>query len=419
MIEIRPVEHISATVDIPASKSYTNRALLIAALADGECRIENPLFSDDTHYMSEALIRFGIPVKREAGKAFVVSGTGGKITAPEEEIFVGNAGTTMRFLTTFSTLAQGVTRLNGDKRMLERPIGDLLDCLKQMQVQAQSVKGNQCPPLKIHGGHVPGGEVRLAGDKSSQYLTSILLSAPYFDHDTTIHIQGDLTSKTYADITLDIMKAFGVRVENENYQRFHVTSGQRYRAKTYRVEGDWSSASYFLAAAAVTGGEITLTGMNPDSVQGDAQFLDVLGQMGCDIEKSKEKIHLKGNPLKGISINMNSMPDAVQTLAVAALFAEGETAITGIGNLRIKETDRISALVTELSRLGATVNSGDDFLIIRPGTNLAGAEVETYDDHRMAMSFALAGLKIPGVKIKNPRCVEKSFPDFFDRFGKL
>jgi 3-phosphoshikimate 1-carboxyvinyltransferase len=419
LIEIRPTQPISATAEIPASKSYTNRALLIAALADGECRIENPLFSDDTHFMSEALIRFGIPVKREVGKAFIVSGTGGKITAPEEEIFVGNAGTTMRFLTTFSTLAQGVTRLNGDKRMQERPIGDLLDCLKQMQVQAQSVKGNQCPPLKIHGGHVPGGEVRLAGDKSSQYLTSILLSAPYFDHDTTIHIQGDLTSKTYADITLDIMKAFGVRVENESYQRFHVTSGQRYRAGTYRVEGDWSSASYFLGAAAVTGGEITLSGMNPDSVQGDAQFLDVLGQMGCDIEKSKEKIHLKGNPLKGISINMNSMPDAVQTLAVVALFAEGETVITGIGNLRIKETDRITALATELSRLGATVTSGDDFLTIRPATNLVGAEVETYDDHRMAMSFALAGLKIPGVKIKNPRCVEKSFPDFFDRFGKL
>lgn len=418
MIEIRPTQPISAEVEIPASKSYTNRALLIAALVDGECRIETPLFSDDTHFMSEALISFGIPVKREEN-AFVVSGTGGKIIAPEEEIFVGNAGTTMRFLTTFSSLAQGVTRLNGDKRMLERPIGDLLDCLRQMQVQAISVKGNQCPPLEIHGGHVCGGEVRLAGDKSSQYLTSILLSAPYFDHDTTIHIQGDLTSKTYADITLDIMKAFGVRVDNENYQRFHVASGQRYRAGTYRVEGDWSSASYFLAAAAVTGGKITLTGMNPDSVQGDAQFLDVLRQMGCDIETSKEKIHLKGNPLKGIAINMNSMPDAVQTLAVTALFAEGETVITGIGNLRIKETDRISALATELSRLGATVNSGDDFLTIRPEKNLAGAEIETYDDHRMAMSFALAGLKVPGVKIKNPRCVEKSFPDFFDRFGKL
>ncbi len=419
MIEIRPVDRISATVDIPASKSYTNRALLIAALADGECRIENPLFSDDTHYMSEALIQFGIPVQREAGKAFIVSGTGGKISAPEGEIFVGNAGTTMRFLTTFSTLAKGVTRLNGEKRMQERPIGDLLDCLQQMQVQAVSVRGNQCPPLEIHGGPVPGGKVRLAGDKSSQYLTSILLSAPYFSHDTTILIQGDLTSKTYADITLDIMGAFGVRVENENYQRLHVTAGQHYRAMDYRVEGDWSSASYFLGAAAVTGGEITLTGLNPDSVQGDAQFLEVLGKMGCEIEKSKEKIRLKGNPLKGITINMNSMPDVVQTLAVMALFAEGETHITGIGNLRIKETDRIQALATELSRLGAGVDSGEDFLTIRPAKHYSGAEIETYDDHRMAMSFALAGLKIPGVKIKNPRCVEKSFPDFFDRFGKL
>jgi len=419
LIEIRPVEPISATVEIPASKSYTNRALLIAALADGECRVENPLFSDDTHYMSEALIRFGIPVRREAGKAFAVSGTGGKITSPKEEIFVGNAGTTMRFLTTFSSLAQGVTRLNGDERMQERPIGDLLDCLGQMQVEATSVRGNQCPPLEIHGGDVPGGEVRLAGDKSSQYLTSILLSAPYFASDTAIHIQGDLTSKSYADITLDIMGAFGVHVENENYQRFHVFAGQRYRAQDYRVEGDWSSASYFLASAAVTGGEIALTGMNPASVQGDAQFLDVLGQMGCEIEKSPEKIRLKGNPLKAIDINMNSMPDAVQTLAVTALFAEGETVITGIGNLRIKETDRIQALATELSRLGAEVNRGDDFLTIRPGAKLSGTEVETYDDHRMAMSFALAGLKIPGVKIKNPKCVEKSFPDFFDRFGKL
>lgn len=419
MIEIQPVDHISATVDIPASKSYTNRALLIAALADGECRVENPLFSDDTYYMSEALIRFGIPVEREEGKAYIVSGTGGKIAPPAEEVFVGNAGTTMRFLTTFSTLANGVTGLNGDKRMQERPIGDLLDCLQEMQVQAVSVKGNQCPPLEIHGGNIPGGEVHLAGNKSSQYLTSILLSAPYFAHDTTIHIQGDLTSKSYADITLDIMGAFGVRVENENYQRFHVLAGQRYRAQNYRVEGDWSSASYFLAAAAVTGGEITLTGLNPDSVQGDAQFLDLLRQMGCEIEKSPEKICLKGNPLQGITINMNSMPDAVQTLAVTALFAEGETVITGIGNLRIKETDRIQALATELSRLGAEVDSGDDFLAIRPGKKLSGAEIETYDDHRMAMSFALAGLKIPGVKIKNPRCVEKSFPDFFERFGKL
>ena len=418
MIEIRPVENISATVEIPASKSYTNRALLIAALADGESRIENPLFSDDTHFMSEALIQFGIPVQREEN-AFVVSGTGGKLVAPQAEIFVGNAGTTMRFLTTFSTLAQGTTRLNGDPRMQQRPIGDLLDCLRQMQVHAVSVRGNQCPPLEIQCGDVTGGEVRLAGNKSSQYLTSILLSAPYFKNNTTIHILGDLTSKSYANITLDIMRSFGVLVENENHARFNVTCGQCYRAREYRVEGDWSSASYFLAAAAVTGGVVTLTGLNPDSVQGDVQFLDALGRMGCEIDKSKEKTRLKGNPMQGITINMNTMPDAVQTLAVTALFAEGETVITGIANLKIKETDRIHALETELSRLGARVTSGDDFLAIQPGKNYSGVEVETYDDHRMAMSFAVAGLKIPGVKIKNPRCVEKSFPDFFDRFERL
>jgi 3-phosphoshikimate 1-carboxyvinyltransferase len=418
LIKIQPAERISATIEIPASKSYTNRALLIAALANGESRLQNPLFSDDTHYMSEALIQFGIPVQKEE-KAFVVSGTGGKIMSPEKEIFVGNAGTTMRFLTTFSTLAQGTVRLTGDKRMQQRPIGDLLTCLEQMKIRAVSVKGNHCPPLEIHGGNVPGGEVQLAGNKSSQYLTSILLSAPYFTNDTTIQILGDLTSKSYADITLDIMRSFGVHVENENYERFLVTSGQHYRAQDYQVEADWSSASYFLAAGAVTGGEVTLTGLNPDSVQGDAGFLDVLQQMGCKVEKSPDKIHLKGNPLKGITINMNSMPDAVQTLAVTALFAEGETVIEGIANLKIKETDRIQALETELSRLGASVTSGDDFLAIRPAKNYSGAEIETYEDHRMAMSFAVAGLKIPGVKIKNPKCVKKSFPDFFDRFATL
>ena len=417
MIEIEPVSSLRGTVKVPASKSYTNRALLIAALADGECRIESPLFSDDTKYMSEALNRFGVPVEK-LDDAFTVSGKGGVMQAPRQEIFVGNAGTTMRFLTTFAALASGITRLNGDRRMQERPIEDLLRCLQEMQVDARSVNDNRCPPLEIHGGAVPGGRVHLAGDKSSQYLTSILLCAPCFEHDTSIEILGDLTSRSYADITLDIMRAFGVRVTNEGYHTFHVEAGQRYRPRTYAVEGDWSSASYFLAAAAVTGGEFQLTNLNPESVQGDAQFLGVLAQMGCDVAKSAEKIRIKGNPLRGITIHMSSMPDAVQTLAVVALFAEGDTKITGIGNLRIKETDRISALAAELTRLGAAVESGDDFLVIHPGT-YKGSEIETYDDHRMAMSFAVAGLKIPGVRIKNPRCVEKSFPDFFERFQAM
>ena len=417
MIEIKPVQNLQTTVTVPGSKSYTNRALLIAGLADGECRLEKPLVSDDTKYMIRALKAFGIPVQ-EKKEAFLISGKGGKLSASNKDIFIGNAGTTMRFLTTFSALAPGKTRLDGDERMRERPLADLLDCLTQMGVKAVSANGNGCPPIDIEGGEVPGGEVQLAGDKSSQYLTSILLSAPYFKNDTCIHIQGDLTSKSYADITLDIMKTFGVHVDNESYQRFKVKAGDRYKAQTYRVESDWSSASYFLAAGAVTGGEVTLTDINPHSVQGDAQFTSVLEKMGCLVEKKSHSLHIKGNPLRGISINMNNMPDAVQTLAVTALFAEGETVIQGIGNLRIKETDRISALANELSRLGAEVETGEDFLIIRPG-DYKGAEIETYNDHRMAMSFAVAGLKIPGICIKNPKCVEKSFPDFFKRFANF
>ena len=417
MIEIQPATRLRATIAAPASKSYTNRAYIIAALADGDVRLENPLFSDDTRYMREALIQFGIPVKEEP-QAVVIQGKGGQLQVPGGEIFIGNAGTTIRFLTTFATLAPGVTRLTGSERMQERPIEDLLKCLHQMGLKAESVKGNGCPPIDIHGDTPRGGELTLAGDKSSQYLTSLLLAAPYFRNDTTINIQGKLTSIPYVDITLDIMQTFGVAVKNEFYQSFHISKGQRYRAQTYEVEGDASSASYFFAAAAVTGGEIAVTHLNPDSAQGDIKFPNALHRMGCEVKHSGEKITVFGNPLRGITINMNDMPDVVQTLAVVALFAEGKTTITGIGNLRIKETDRIAALANELTRLGASVEAGEDYIIITPGP-LRPAEIETYDDHRMAMSFAVAGLGIPGVKIKNPRCVDKSFPDFFERFQEL
>ena len=418
MIEIKPIQNLRATITLPGSKSYTNRALLIAGLTNGECRLEKPLVSDDTKYMIRALKAFGIPVQEEEG-AFIVSGKGGNLSTPGEDIFIGNAGTAMRFLTTFSALSSGKIRLDGDERMRERPVADLLDCLAQMGVQAVSANNNGCPPIDIAGGEGgQGGEVHLAGEKSSQYLTSILLSAPYFKKDTCVNIKGDLTSKSYADITQDIMKTFGVQVENEKYKRFKVKAGERYKAQTYQVESDWSSASYFLAAAAVTEGEVTLNDINPQSVQGDAQFTSVLETMGCQVDKKANSIHIKGKPLQGITINMNNMPDAVQTLAVTALFAKGETVIKGIGNLRIKETDRIAALTKELIRLGAEVKTGKDYLIVRPG-DYTGAEIETYNDHRMAMSFAVAGLKIPGVLIKNPNCVDKSFPDFFRRFENL
>ena len=417
MIEIQPASKVRATLEAPPSKSYTNRAYIVAALADGEVRLENPLFSDDTRYMREALSQFGVTVVEEE-RAAVVQGRGGLLQLPSEEIFVGNAGTTMRFLTTLAALAPGVTRLTGDERMQERPIEDLLMCLRQMNIKAESLQRNGCPPIEIHGGHPPGGSVTLAGDNSSQYLTSLLLSAPYFANDTVIQIEGKLTSKFYIDITLDIMQTFGVAVLNEFYEKFSIPAGQHYFARPYQIEGDASSASYFFAAAAVTGGEVSVTNLNPDSVQGDIRFPDVLEQMGCRVDRRGEKITVFGNPLRGINIHMNDMPDVVQTLAVVALFAEGKTTMTGIGNLKIKETDRIAALANELTRLGASVEAGEDYLIIKPGTHRP-AEVETYGDHRMAMSFALAGLGIPGIKIKNPRCVDKSFPDFFERFQEL
>ena len=417
MIEIQPASKVRATLEAPPSKSYTNRAYIVAALADGEVRLENPLFSDDTRYMREALSQFGVTIVEEE-RAAVVQGRGGLLQLPSEEIFVGNAGTTMRFLTTLAALAPGVTRLTGDERMQERPIEDLLMCLRQMNIKAESLQRNGCPPIEIHGGHPPGGSVTLAGDNSSQYLTSLLLSAPYFANDTVIQIEGKLTSKFYIDITLDIMQTFGVAVLNEFYEKFSIPAGQHYFARPYQIEGDASSASYFFAAAAVTGGEVSVTNLNPDSVQGDIRFPDVLKQMGCRVDRRGEKITVFGNPLRGINIHMNDMPDVVQTLAVVALFAEGKTTMTGIGNLKIKETDRIAALANELTRLGASVEAGEDYLIIKPGTHRP-AEVETYGDHRMAMSFALAGLGIPGIKIKNPRCVDKSFPDFFERFQEL
>ena len=417
MIEIQPAPALKATVAAPPSKSYTNRAYIVAALADSTVRLENPLFSDDTRYMREALLQFGVSVVEEK-QAAMVQGQGGKLNVPGREVFIGNAGTTMRFLTTLASLAPGITRLTGDDRMQERPIEDLLMCLRQMGLKAESLQGNGCPPIKIHGGKPQGGSVTLAGDKSSQYLTSLLLSAPYFQNDTVINIEGELTSKSYVDITLDIIQTFGVSVLNEFYRKFTIPAGQHYRARSYAVEGDASSASYFFAAAAVTGGEVSVTNLNPDSAQGDIHFPDALEQMGCEVKRSGEKITVFGNPLRGITIHMNDMPDVVQTLAVVALFAEGKTTMTGIANLRIKETDRIAALANELTRLGASVAAGEDFLIIEPGTHQP-AEVETYDDHRMAMSFAVAGLGIPGVKIKNPRCVDKSFPNFFERFQEL
>lgn len=418
MIKIKTLETtLDASVTVPASKSYTNRALILAAIADGESLIETPLKSDDTLFMAEALRLFGVDVV-EGENNFKITGTGGKLKSPEKEIYVGNAGTAMRFLATFAVLSSHKTVLTGDERMKERPIEDLLKALRDLGFTARSINGNGCPPIEVQGGETISRQISLPGNLSSQYLTSLLLSLPILGKPITINIQGELTSAPYIDITLDILSDFGITIERVGDKSFHIDPNQRYLAKKYMVQGDASSASYFFAAAAVTGGKVTVRGINPATLQGDIKFLDMLEEMGCQIEKQNNSVTVTGKKLKGICIDMNRMPDVVQTAAITALFAEGNTRITNVANLRIKETDRISALSGELKKLGAGIKEGKDWIEIQPG-QYQGATIDTYNDHRMAMSFAVAGLKIPGVSIKNPQCVNKSFPGFFNFWDTL
>ena len=415
-LSIKPRKEINAVIKAPPSKSYTQRALIVSSLADGDSTIKNPLFSDDSSYMINALGQLGVKIQVNQD-GILVHGSNGYLSSPKETLYVGNAGTAMRFLAALCALCGGKITIDGDDRMRERPLTDLLLALNQLGVRSESNKG--CPPVIIHGGGMGGGNITLKGDVSSQYLSSILMTAPYAKQSTQIGIMGDLASKPYADITLDVMNNFGVRVSNKNYKTFTIKNSQKYRATDYKIEGDASSASYFLAAAAITKGTVRVENLNPNSMQGDIRFADILQQMGCHVKKGDGFIEVTGDELEGIEVDMNKMPDVVPTLAVVSLFAGSSTKIKNVPNLRVKETDRIKALSTEISRLGAHVMEFEDGLEINASKCMHGAEIETYNDHRMAMSFAIAGLEIDGIKIKNPNCVSKSFPNFWDVFNTL
>jgi 3-phosphoshikimate 1-carboxyvinyltransferase len=412
---IKPTQKANFEVSVPGSKSYTNRALLIAALAKGKSVLLNPLFCDDSHYMMEALKSVGVKIYKKNDR-IEINGVSGKFKIPKKKIFVGNAGTAFRFLTTALALCKGKVRLDGNKRMRQRPISDLINALENLGVKINS--NNGFPPLDIYGGSFNGGKAYIKTDKSSQYISSILLSAAYAENDVEIILEKELTSKPYIDITLSIMKSFGINIENRGYKSFYVKSGKTYKGKSYTIEGDASSSSYFFGAAAILGKKVKLHNLPSDSVQGDLGFINVLEQMGCSIKTSKKYIELTGKELQGINIDMNKMPDIVPTLAVVACFAKGPTDISNVANLRIKESDRIKAVCTELRKMGAEVIEKDDGMKIIPG-NLHGAEIDTYDDHRIAMAFSIAGLKISGIKIKSPKCVKKSFPDYWDVFKEV
>ncbi len=412
--EITPTGPVHARIHVPGSKSITNRALICAALAKGDSVIRNASDSDDTALMSNGLNQLGVLV-RKVSDGLVVSGTGGRLYAPKFPIPVGNAGTTLRFLLSLSSLAEGKTTFESDIRMAERPIDELLDALRQFGGDVQQFGTRYV----VSGGGLKGGTTKLKTEKSSQFLSSLLMIASYAKEDVQIEVEGTSSSAPYVDMTIDVMKNFGVHVVSNEHKLFSIKSGQRYIATEYDVEPDASGASYFLAAAAITGGEVLVEGLKKNSLQGDIKFVDVLEKMGCVVSEQDSGVRVQGSGrLKGVDVDMNAMPDVVPTLAVTALFADGPTHISNVGHLRYKESDRLEALATELQKLGANVIVYDDGLEITPA-QLHGAQLDTYDDHRLAMSFALVGLKVPGVKIENPGCVKKSFPAFWGEFGRL
>ncbi|MFT5697633.1 MAG: 3-phosphoshikimate 1-carboxyvinyltransferase [Desulforhopalus sp.] len=420
MIEIQPLDNIDVTLEVPGSKSLTQRALIAAALAEGTSQLIGPLESEDTKYSSEALEQMGVVIER--GKDWIIKGNAGVIAPSEKPIFLGNNGTATRFLTSVTGLGRSPYTIDGDKRMYERPIGPLMSALKGWGVDIDSVHGTGCPPLRINAKGLAGGTTVLPEGKSSQYLSSLLLVAPYAKSPATLKVEGKVFSKPYVAMTLAVMADFGIIVDcTEDYSSFTIPQGC-YKGREYRVEGDASNASYFWAAAAITGGRVSISNVPVPSIQGDSMLVPLLGRMGCDISKKGDGLLLQGpKTLTGITIDMGDMPDIVPTLAVVAAFAEGKTVINNIAHLRIKECDRLSAVVTELGKLGVKIEEHDASMVIHGegGRGLSGAEIETYEDHRMAMSMAVAGLRVAGVKITGEECVAKSFPDFWQRFDLL
>ena len=418
MIEITPVKEFDAVIAAPPSKAHTLRALFIASLAQGRSSLKNALNAEDQQLSAAALRELGAGINFD-GRSFSIEGTGAKFSAPKKELFLGNSGAGIRFLLSLASLVEGKTVLNGSERMKHRPATELISALQKLGVDVKQVNPKENFPVQVVGKSLKGGTVSMDGSKSSQYFSSILLSAPYADNDIELKVAGDLKSRPYIDITIDCMKDFGVKVRNDKYKAFYVKAGQRYTPRTYAIEGDYSNASYFFAAAAVTNSKVKVTNLSKTSSQGDRNFIELLKKMGCKVKVGGAEVTVEGSgSLKGINAEMSGMPDLVPTLAAVAAFAKGKTTIRNIGHLRIKESDRIKAVVAELKKLGVKASEKKDAIVIE-GNPKKGAEIETYNDHRIAMAFSIIGLRQEGVKIKNPGCVSKSFPDFFEKLGEL
>ena len=407
---------LSGCVQPPGSKSITNRALICAALADGESRLVRALESEDTQLMIDGLNLLGIGVTWE-GRDLLVRGSSDLSLIDHKDVFVGNSGTTIRFLSSLAAAIGGSYRFDGIERMRMRPIKDLADAFQQLGVKAICSETG-CPPFEVISNGFLGGECFVRGDISSQYLSGLLMAAVAASEGIEVRVQGDLVSKPYVDITLSVMEAFGVPLDKREYRRFEIKKGLGYQATEYNIEPDASAASYFFAVAAVTGGTVTVEGLSKHALQGDVAFCDCLAEMGCTVQYDEACITITGGVLQGVDVDMNAISDTVPTLAVVALFANGPTNIRNVEHVRHKETDRITDLARELRKLGAKVDERQDGLTITP-RELCGASVDTYNDHRIAMSFAVAGLMIKDVSINDPMCCEKTYPNFFTDLEKL
>lgn len=428
-LDLQPAMHAKGVVQLPGSKSISNRTLLLAALAEGTTTIKDLLASDDTHVMLMALQKLGVKWEQFGeSQDYVVHGVNGAFPVHHADLFMGNAGTAIRPLTAALAVAGGDYTLHGVSRMHERPIGDLVDALNDIGASIEYTGEPGFPPLHIQRGRIHTDRLKVRGNVSSQFLTALLMAAPLMarDKDVTIDVIGELISKPYIEITLNLMRRFGVEVQRDGWQSFTVSAGRHYFSPgTIHVEGDASSASYFLAAGAIAGGPVRVEGVGNNSIQGDVRFVEALRQMGATVTLGDNWIEAYSNGvLHAIDADFNHIPDAAMTIAVAALYADGPSTLRNIASWRVKETDRISAMATELRKLGATVEEGADYLRVTPPPIIQTAAIDTYDDHRMAMCFSLAtldGVARRGnkIRINDPQCVAKTFPDYFAAFAKV
>jgi len=410
---------VSGEVAAPPSKSYTHRALILASLAAGASLIENPLLSDDTRYTIDACRALGAEIELR-DDSLAVKGTGGKICLRKQKIFAGNSGSTIRMIAPLAALGKTKVILDGDSRLHQRPMGDLLSALQSLGVHARSLNNNSCPPIEIQGGEFRANQVTLSGETSSQPVSALLMAAPYTKEGLSIRIAGGLRSRPYIDITLDTMRAFGVAAVNRDYREFIVEGSQVYKARRYRIEGDYSSAAYFLAAGAIGGKPVSLTNLNKSSVQGDRHLLNILTEMGASVDYDKDSVKVyRSGALKGVNIDLGDYPDLVPTLAVVAAFAEGKTEITNIGHLKFKESDRLESTAAELNKMNIKTEVGGDTMVIYGGKP-KGAEIDAHNDHRLVMSLSIAALFTEGgCSINGAEALTKSYPRFFADLLKL